>query len=223
MSDDVQDAPRRRGRLPLLVLGGLVLLIVAGLVYRYGAALRPEAVRDALLRLGPLGPLAHIALLTGILTVPVVPATIVQVAGGWAFGKGLGFVYTMLGDACGAALGFAIARRWGARVLRRWLAPATLAQVERLAGRMTWRSVMVLRLLPGPAYTALSLAAGLSPLGFWPYLAGSVVGVAPWIALRVLAGDVGRSNPLFGVAIVALIVVLAVVLGRVARRRQPAP
>ena len=211
----------RRGRLLLLALGALLLVAGAAVVYvRYGAALRPEAVRDALLRLGPLGPLAHIALLTGVLTAPVVPATIFQIAGGWAFGKWLGFVYTMLGDACGAALGFALARRWGARLLRRWLAPATLAQVERLAGRMTWRSVMVLRLLPGPAYTMVSLAAGLSPLPFWSYLAGSVVGVAPWIALLVLAGDVGRSNPLFGLGIVALIVVLAVVLGRVARRRQ---
>jgi uncharacterized membrane protein YdjX (TVP38/TMEM64 family) len=126
---DAQPGVRRRGRLLLLGAVGLVALLAAGLVYRYGAALRPEAVRDALLRLGPLGPLAHIALLTGVLTVPVVPATIFQVAGGWAFGRVLGFVYTMVGDACGAALGFAIARRWGARVLRRWLAPASLAQV----------------------------------------------------------------------------------------------
>ena len=213
---------RRRGRLLLVGVAALLLLVAAGLVYRYGAALRPEAVRDALLGLGPLGPLAHVALLTGVLTVPVVPATIFQVAGGWAFGKGLGFVYTMVGDACGAALGFAIARRWGARVLQRWLAPSSLAQVERLAGRMSWRSVMVLRLLPGPAYTLVSLAAGLSPLRFWPYLAGSVVGVAPWIALLVLAGDVGRSNPWIGLGIVALIVVLAVALGRVARRGSTA-
>jgi len=83
---------------------------------------------------------------------------------------------------------------------------------------MTWRTVMVLRLLPGPAYTAVSMAAGISPLRFGPYIFGSVIGVAPWIALLVLAGDVARDHPLSGVAIVAGIVLLAVVLGRLARR-----
>ena len=220
MSSKRRGMGRLGGRALVLIFGVVVLASGAGVVYSYGASLRPEAVRDALLRLGPFGPLAHIGILTGVLTVPVIPATIFQLAGGWAFGKWPGFVYTMLGDAGGAALGFVIARRWGERVLRRWLSPASIEQVERLAGRMTWRSVMVLRLLPGPAYTLVSLAAGLSPLGFWPYLAGSVVGVAPWIALLVLAGDVGRSNPLVGVAIVIGIVVLAVVLGRVTRGRQ---
>jgi uncharacterized membrane protein YdjX (TVP38/TMEM64 family) len=200
-----------------MLLCGTALLIFAAIVYRYGAALRPEAVRDALLRLGPLGPLAQIGLLGGVLTVPVVPATIFQIAGGWAFGKWLGFVYTMLGDALGAALGFAVARQWGDRVLRRWLSPHSLEQVQRLASRMTWRSVMVLRLLPGPAYTMVSLAAGLSPLRFGPYLLGSVVGVAPWIALLVLAGDVARSNPWIGLVIVLGIVGLAVALGRFAQ------
>jgi uncharacterized membrane protein YdjX (TVP38/TMEM64 family) len=203
----------------MLVAGGLLLVVVGGLaVYRYGAALRPEAVRDALLGLGAWGPLAQIALLAAVLTVPVVPATIFQIAGGWAFGKTLGFVYTMLGDALGAALGFWIARRWGDRLLRRWLSASSYAQVQRLAGRMTWRAVMVLRLLPGPAYTLVSLAAGVSPLRFWPYLVGSVLGVAPWIALLVLAGDMARSNPLVALGIVAAIVLLAVALGRVARR-----
>lgn len=204
----------------LLIVAVIGLALIGGGVYLFGSALRPEAVRDALLRLGPLGPLAHIALLGGVLTVPVVPATIFQVAGGWAFGKWLGFAYTMLGDALGAALGFLLARRWGERVLQRWLSPSALAQAQRLAGRMSWRSVMVLRLLPGPAYTLVSLAAGLSPLPFRTYMLGSVLGVAPWIALLVLAGDLGRSNPLIGVGIVGGIVVLAAVLGRVARRRN---
>lgn len=207
----------------LLLVGGLLLVIGALAIYRYGAALRPEAVRDVLLSLGPWGPLAQIALLGGVLTVPVVPATIFQIAGGWAFGKMLGFVYTMIGDALGACIGFWIARRWGDRVLHRWLSPASYGQVQRLAGRMTWRAVMVLRLLPGPAYTLVSLAAGVSPLRFWPYIIGSVVGVAPWIALLVLAGDVARSNPLVAVGIIAGIVLLAVALGRVARGRGSDP
>lgn len=204
----------------VLVFIGLLGLAIAGGVFfvLFGMALRPEAVRDALLRLGPIGPLAHIALLGGVLTVPVVPATIFQVAGGWAFGKWLGFVYTMLGDALGAALGFLLARKFGDRVLRRWLSPSALERVQRLAQRMTWRSVMVLRFLPGPGYLLVSLAAGLSSLSFGVYLLGSIVGVAPWIALLVLAGDVGRSNPLVGVGIVVGIVLLATMLGRAARR-----
>lgn len=204
----------------LLAIGLLILIVGGGTAYWYGASITPESVRDLLLRLGPWGPIAQIAVLGGVLTLPVIPATIFQVAGGWAFGAGLGFVWTMLGDALGASIGFALARRWGDRLLRRWLTPAALGQVQRLAGRMSWRSVMVLRFLPGPAYTLVSLAAGLSPLSFGAYLLGSVIGVAPWIALLVLAGDVGRSNPWSGVAIVVGIVLLAAVMGRLARRHQ---
>jgi uncharacterized membrane protein YdjX (TVP38/TMEM64 family) len=202
----------------LALLLGALALVLGGLFLFFGSALRPEAVRDALLRLGPLGPIAQIAVLAGILTVPIVPATIFQIAGGWAFGKWLGFVFTMIGDALGAALGFWVARRWGDRALGRWLGPESLATTHRLAGRMSWRAVMVLRLLPGPAYTAVSMAAGLSPLRFGPYITASVIGVAPWIALLVLAGDVARDNPLYGVAIVVGIVLLALGLGRIARR-----
>jgi|GEM_PF-955983 len=220
MKADRGGATRLLTRSRVLFVGGVLgLLIGAAFTYRYGAALQPEAVRDALLQLGPWAPLAHIGLLGVVLTVPVVPATIFQVAGGWAFGKGLGFVYTMVGDALGASLGFWLARRWGDHVLRRWLSPTAYTKVQRLAGRMTWRAVMVLRLLPGPAYTLVSLAAGVSSLSFGSYLLGSVVGVAPWIALLVLAGDVARSNPLVGVGIVLGIIGLAVLLGRLARRQ----
>jgi prolipoprotein diacylglyceryltransferase len=47
-----------------------------------------------------------------------------------------------------------------------------------------------------------------------------VLGVAPWIALLVLAGDVARSNPWVALGIVAGIVLLAAALGRVARARN---
>lgn len=204
----------------LVLLLGLAAATIGALFVCFGTALRPEAVRDALLRLGPLGPLAQIVTLGAVLTVPVVPATIVQIAGGWAFGAWQGFVWTMLGDALGATLGFWLARRWGTRALQRWLAPDTVAATQRLAGRISWRTVMVLRFLPGPAYTAVSLAAGLSPLRFWPYLAGSVLGVAPWIALLVLAGDLARDHPLYGLGILIGMLALAALLGRVTQHRR---
>ena len=216
---NAQPGSRRRAVLLAAVLGTVVLAAAAGL-YLWGSRISPEAVRDALLQLGPLGPLVHILILGLVLTVPLVPATIFQVAGGWAFGPWLGFVYTMIGDALGAALGFWIARMWGDAVLRRWLSPASQYRVLSLAGRMSVRAVIVLRLLPGPAYTLVSLAAGLSPLSFRPYLLASLVGVAPWIVLLTLAGDVGRSNPWLGVGVVVAILVLAAALGRFAKQSR---
>ncbi len=216
---NAQPGSRRRAVLLAAVLGTVVLAAAAGL-YLWGSRISPEAVRDALLQLGPLGPLVHLLILGLVLTVPLVPATIFQVAGGWAFGPWLGFVYTMIGDALGAALGFWIARMWGDAVLRRWLSPASQYRVLSLAGRMSVRAVIVLRLLPGPAYTLVSLAAGLSPLSFRPYLLASLVGVAPWIVLLTLAGDVGRSNPWLGVGVVVAILVLAAALGRFAKQSR---
>lgn len=206
------------GAVALFLLGGLAVLRLAG------AALRPEDIRDTIRSLDstagvPVAPLVLIAILAAILVLPVLPALIFQVAGGLAFGPAWGLLYVLLADVLGAAIGFGLARRWGLPLLRRWLKPEHIASAERLAARLDWKGIILLRLLPGPAYPLVSFAAGLSPLKLGRYLLASFAGVLPSLALLVVAGDIATSSPWLGVALVLVLVGGLVLAGRIIKGR----
>ncbi len=203
--------------LVLLIAGGLARLRITRLAFD------PASMRDELRHLDamsggvPVAPVALVMALACILVVPIIPASVLQVASGLAFGPVWGLVYAMLADALGAAMGFALARRWGTRLLRRWLKPGVVAHVERLAQRLTWQGVILLRLLPGPAYPLVSFAAGISRLSLGRYLLASLAGVLPAMALLVYAGDVATGSPLLAGALVAALVASLLLAGRLIR------
>ncbi len=201
----------------LLALFGAALVVARAL----GASLTPESLRDTLAGLGPWGPLALIVALAALLVLPLLPASLLQIAAGLAFGPWLGLLYVLIADALGAAAGFVLARRFGRTLLDERLDESQRASIESLAARITWRSVLVLRLLPGPAYPLVSFAAGYAAIAFPVYLVSSLLGVAPALALLVLAGDLVTSSPLLALGIVALLVGGLALASRLLTRARP--
>lgn len=208
----------------LLVAGALLVVLAVGLLLRSGAAaLSLSRLRVALAQLGPWGPVTLIAALASVLVVPVIPATVLQIGAGLAFGPSLGLVYVLVADLLGAAIGFGLARWWMERLLQRFFRRSTGGKILSLARRMNWRTVMLLRLLPGPAYPLVSFAAGLSSLGTWSYLLASFAGVLPSLALLVLAGDLVTRSPMLAFALVAVLVGSLALLGRLIDNSGGAP
>jgi uncharacterized membrane protein YdjX (TVP38/TMEM64 family) len=194
---------------PRLALGAaLVLIALAGwwLIRTMGDSLSPALIRGLLADLGIWGPLALIGGLAAVLVIPIVPASILQIGAGLAFGPMLGLLYASVADILGASVGFWIARRWGNVLLANRLSPQSQQTLARLANRMSGRTVMLLRLIPGPAYPLVSIAAGYSPLGYGHYLIGSFTGVFPALVLLVFAGDLVMSSPILATALVVVIV-----------------
>lgn len=221
----MRDHPIFRRRTLLLLAVGL--FVVAGFVALRlaGGSLHPQAVRDLLRSFGaetPLGPLLLIALLVFVLIVPIVPALVFQIGSGLAFGPVWGLVYVLIADILASAAGFMLARRWGTRILRRWITPEKFGSVERLAQRLNWQTVILLRLLPGPAYPLVSFAAGLSRLGLIGFLTASFAGVAPPLVLIVLSGDVALRSPLLGIAIVIALIAGLTLAGYLFRNKEGA-
>ncbi len=204
---------------------GALLVSVAGAAFwlfrTSGALLNPAFIRDTALSLGPLGPLALIVALAFLLVAPIAPAAVLQIGAGLAFGPVAGFVYTLIADLIGAGIGFWLARGWGRSLIEPRISPAMREQIERLAQRVTWRSVMLLRLLPGPAYPLVSFAAGYSRLTFGTYTLASLAGVAPALALLAFAGDLVTHSPLLAFGLVALFVCTLAIAGRWLSRRIP--
>lgn len=201
--------PRR-----LIIISVLGVLILAGLWWlRQYIDLTPTGIRTLIAPLGWWGAVVLGLSIAAILVVPVVPATIAQVGAGLVYGPWLGFVVVMAGDILGALIGFVVARRWGRRnPLFARLSQAEQEAFNQLCRQITPIRVLLLRVLPGPAYTMVSLAAGCSDIAWWRYLLASILGVTPALALLTLAGDLSTSQPLLagflGMAVVGLMVVL---------------
>ncbi len=199
-----------------LIVVVVLLLGLAGLyVWRtMGASISAATIRTFLAQLGVLGPVALILALAGVLVVPVLPASILQIGAGLAFGPWLGLLYATVADILGASIGFWLGHH-GRSFLEDRLSAENHAKLISLTRRMNWTTVVLLRLLPGPAYPLVSLAAGHSHLGYWRFISASLTGVFPFLVLLVLAGDLVESSPLISIGIVVLIVASLAVAGRI--------
>jgi uncharacterized membrane protein YdjX (TVP38/TMEM64 family) len=80
--------------------------------------------------------------------------------------------------------------------------------------------VLLLRLLPGPAYPLVSFAAGYARLSFPRYLAASSLGSSPSIAMLVLAGELATRAPLLALGLTVLAVGGFALAGWAVERRR---
>ncbi len=209
----------------ILLLVAILILAVVGVWWlrTMGAGFTAAQIRSLLSDLGAWGPLALIMSLAAVLVIPVIPASLFQVGAGLAFGPVLGLLYASLADILGASIGFWIARRWGNALLTRWLSVKNREMLTRLSKHMNWRTVMLLRLIPGPAYPLVSFAAGYASLRYGAYLAGSFAGIFPALVLLVFAGDLVTSSPLFAFVLVAALVAGMALLGYLINSRGTTP
>lgn len=183
----------------------------------------PANVRSLLVPLGGWAPLVLVCLLAAVLVIPAIPASILQIGAGLAFGPLLGLIYASLADLIGASVGFWIARRWGDPLITPRLSPSAQDTLIRLSGRMNWRTVMLLRLIPGPAYPLVSFAAGYASVPYVAYLTGSFLGVFPALVLLVFAGDMVTSSPLLAFALVFALVAGMALLAHWFNRKPHGP
>lgn len=201
-------------RLGALVLAGatsfaLVLLVLAE---------DPEAVRRAVEDAGAWAPVAFVLLGTA-LTVAFFPFPVYAAAGGLLFGTAAG---TALGTAAGwlgAMAAFGIARRFGAGPVEQ-LAPERLRARIAAIGDRAFESVLLLRVIPGVPRDLANYLCGLAPIGWLPYAAATLLGIAP---RALLYASVGEAASLFDVgspaAVVAIVLYVVLALTGVALLR----
>ena len=194
---------------------GVVFIIVA----RQYVELTPQGLRALLQPFGWWGGVILVGFIAAVLVVPIIPATILQVGAGVIFGPWFGFGLTLLADGIGAFIGFGLARRWGKAVIRTKLNADEQVAFDELCQRITPIQIIVLRILPGPAYTVVSFAAGCSTMEWWRYLFFSVLGVVPALAMLTIAGDLSTSNPWLAAGVGVLFVVVMLGLSWLMRKR----
>jgi uncharacterized membrane protein YdjX (TVP38/TMEM64 family) len=177
--------PRRMIGLGVLA----VALVVFALAWRF-TPLREWINLSSLIALArsvdqmPFTPAIVIAafVVAGMLMVPI---TVLIAVAGVVFGPVNGGLYATAGVGLSALLGFGLGHWLGHDALRDMLGP----RINNLSRRFAQRGIAamaVVRLLPIAPFTVVNVVAGASHLGLRDYLLGTLIGMAPGIALTVV-------------------------------------
>ncbi|MFE3882339.1 TVP38/TMEM64 family protein [Streptomyces lydicus] len=136
------------------------------------------------------GPAALVlfALAYGACTSVFVPRPVLNLAAGALFGSQAGLATALAGTVLSAALTFGLGRLLGQDALRPLLRARWLTVVDRQLSEHGFRSMLVVRILPGLPFCAMNYCAAISRMGWGSYLAATALGSIPNTAAYAVAG-----------------------------------
>lgn len=174
--------------------------------------------------LGILGYPVAVLLMAGVALLPI-PAEIPAAMNGMLFGTVVGTAITWSGGMLGAWASFELSRRFGRPLAARVLPNRALGEVDGLVKAASWPGLLVARLIPAVAFTALNWGLGLTLCRRSTFLWTTAVGVLPGTVLFVSSGHglarLYAANPELAVGLVVLIGLMVVYIGRRRRRVRP--
>lgn len=210
---------RGLAKLAMLAAG----LVAGGLLLRALGAAPGTAWVDAYIRDEGFRGEVVFVLVAALATGVGVPRQSVAFLGGYAFGTVLGAGLALGAQLLGCALAFlwarAVGRGWAERRLNGRFGPKLRPLVATLRDN-PFSSALALRLLPVGNNLALNLLAGLSGIGFWPFLAASALGYLPQTIIFALLGKGVRVDGAWQIGLAAALLVVSVGLGLWLLRRQ---
>ena len=150
-----------------------------------------------------------------------VPQVVLIAAAVVAFGPLRGFAYSWIGTMVSACIGFWLGRLTGARLLRGAGGGRFQAFVD-MIGRNGFMASLMVRLAPSAPFVVVNMAAGLTPMRFLAFVAGTGLGIVPKILLTALAGQsvahARQGQGLIGLGLFAVALLAWVATGLLARR-----
>ncbi|WP_328971450.1 TVP38/TMEM64 family protein [Streptomyces sp. NBC_00239] len=155
-------------------------------------------------------------------TLAFFPKPVLNAAAGVLFGIPEGLLLAVAGTTLGAVLAFGLGRSLGRDALRPLLKKKTLAVLDRRLTDQGFRSVMLLRIVPGIPFQAVNLAAAFSGVRLRPFVAATALGVLPGTAAYVIAGASASSptSPAFLLSTAAMITMTLLTLVSLRRARR---
>lgn len=173
-----------------LMLGGVAVAIA---IYQVNAGVRDEigralamlatgdgvAIGAYLQGFGIWAPVASLGLMVVQAVAAPVPAILVAFANGLAFGVLWGGLLTVAGQTLAAAVCFGMARALGRSPVEALAGKLGLGAADRWLSQWGARGIFLLRLAPGISFDVISYGAGLTGIGFRPFIVATAIGTAP--------------------------------------------
>lgn len=172
-------------------------------------------IEEALATMGPWGAVLAVLLMTVVSVLPF-PAEAPAMINGMLFGPVLGSVLTALGAFAGAVISFELAQALGRPLAAKVVPEKGLARVDGLVARVGWGGLLVARLIPVIAFTALNWGAGLTsvPRGrfWWTTAIGILPGAIAFTAFGSAVPALFVGHPVWTtvISLAFLLVVVAV-------------
>ena len=140
----------------------------------------------------------ELSLVTGVVIfvmggLALIPLEFLAIASGVAFGGPGGGVVALAGSFAAAAIGYLAGRPIGTAKLSRWMSRRSYRSARQLGARGV-AGIAVLRLSGVASAGAIHLLCGAGRVPLVPYLAGTVIGLAPSVAALVWLGAVLRTT-----------------------------
>ncbi len=219
---------RGRSILKIVLVAAVAALLVV-VVRTFGIAdqLTPARLREFIGAYGVGAPFVYIGLYTLRGAILVIPASVLSLAGGLAFGPALGTFYTVIGATGGAVLSYLLARWLGRGFVERALKGRReyFRACDEGASRCGFSVVFVARLIPLLPFDMVSFGAGLSGIRLGPFALGTFLGIIPGSFAYNVLGDsfttVGSPRFILALVLFALIAVVPLIWQRVTKRGIP--
>ena len=212
-------------RTVLRIVAALVLAVV--FIALWFSPLRDQLTRENIragveqIRAVWYAPIIYV-LIYALGCVAAIPASIFVIAAGFIWGWVLGGCYAMVGGTLGAVVSYFAGRFIGAGLLDRF------GRVGRLVAKQVdhagFKSLLVLRNIPGIPFAALNYGAGVAGVRFRDYFFATILGIAPskfvitYCADALFNGSMSEGDAFKRLAIVCLLVVAMVLLPTIVKR-----
>ena len=139
------------------------------------------------------------------------PVLLLIAATAAAFGPVLGFLYAAAGSLASATVTYALGLALGRDTLRAVIGPR-LKRVQRRIVKGGVVTIAAIRLVPIAPFTVVNIVAGASEIRLGPFLAGTILGMAPgWVLMSALGHQIARIATGPTAADIALLTALIVI------------
>lgn len=189
MKINQSDALKRKRRKRIAQVG-ILLLILAFFVVPPLRAIGKEAIallskldleqiKAYILSFGIWAPVISFLLMVFQSLVAPLPAFLITFANAGLFGWWKGAILSWSSAMVGAILCFYIARIYGRDTVEKLSSRTALAEVDKFFDRYGEFAILIARLLPFMSFDIVSYAAGLTPIGLWPFIWATGLGQLP--------------------------------------------
>lgn len=146
------------------------------------------------------------ALAYGLCTAALAPRPVLNLAAGALFGAQAGTLSALAGTVVAAGLSFGLGRLLGQDALRLLLRGRWLASADRQLSRHAFRSVLMMRLVPGVPFALTNYGSAVSRMRWLPFLSATGLGSVPNTGAYAVAGSQAATptSPTFLLALAFL-------------------